>query len=156
MNQEIWKTIEGYEGIYEISSHGKVKSLKKGLMLKIFLTGKPAYLSVTLCKKGKEKTCRIHRLIASGFIPNPENYPLINHKDGNKLNNNVENLEWCTAAMNVLHSYRVLGKVSPTKGKKLPGVSEKLRGRKLSKETRQKLSKARLGKAPWNKGLKKS
>lgn len=68
------------------------------------------YLSVTLKTKNGRKTCLVHRLIAMCFLDNPDNKPCVNHKDGNKRNNSVENLEWCTYSENELHSYRVLGK----------------------------------------------
>lgn len=99
---EIWKEIKGYEGYYEVSSYGKVKSKNK--ILKPFFNGK-GYLYVNLCKDGKRETISIHRLIGIMFIPNPDNKPQINHIDGIKINNFVNNLEWTTNGENVKHAY---------------------------------------------------
>lgn len=101
---EVWKPIKGYEGLYEISSLGRVRSLDrlvKGKWGKIKLTGKilkgvkdkDGYLVITLSKDGKQKTFKIHRLVAIHFIPNPNNYKEINHKDENKENCKYKNLE---------------------------------------------------------------
>jgi len=110
VSEEIWKDIPGFEGFYEISSFGRIKSFKKnrdGEILK--LTNKKGhYFSFVLQGKGKErKSARIHRLVAEAFIPNPDNLPEVNHKDGNKQNNMVDNLEWCTSSHNVQHSIRM-------------------------------------------------
>jgi hypothetical protein len=108
---EIWKPIPGYEGYYEVSNTGKVRSLTRTVIMK---DGKPrpikgrelkpkinnGYPTVNLSKNGTVKTIRIHRLVALTFIPNPDNLPIINHKDENKQNNNVNNLEWCTYEYN--------------------------------------------------------
>ena len=107
---EIWKDIEGYQGIYQVSSLGKVKSLnfnhaKKEKILKPF-SNKDGYLRVNLCKEGKSKQYLVHRLVAKVFIPNPENKPEVNHKDEDKTNNKVENLEWMTCKENSNHGTR--------------------------------------------------
>ena len=96
--EEIWKDIEGYEGLYQISNMGRVKALKKGIIRKPRL-GR-GYLYLNLCKNGMKKTFKIHRLVAKAFIPNPQNLKCVNHKDENKLNNVVYNLEWCTFKYN--------------------------------------------------------
>ena len=101
---EIYKDIEGYENLYQISNLGNVKSLgndkkRKEKVLKPFNTTK-GYLQVELFKNGNGKKYFIHRLVAEAFIPNPNNYPIINHKDENPLNNNISNLEWCTSEYN--------------------------------------------------------
>ena len=101
---EIWEDIEGYEGIYQVSSLGKVKSLnfnhtKKEKILKPFFN-RDGYLSVNLYKEGKRKQYLVHRLVAKVFIPNPENKLEVNHKDEDKTNNKVENLEWVTSKEN--------------------------------------------------------
>lgn len=99
---EIWKDIEGYEGIYMISSKGRVKSLKFGKekILKN-LKNTCGYLFVSLCKNGKFKNYLIHRLVASAFIDNPNNLSQINHKDEDKTNNRIDNLEWCDSSYNI-------------------------------------------------------
>lgn len=105
--EEIWKDIYGYEGLYQVSNQGRIKSLPKkdGFYLtpERFLQGGISnnYRCVTLCKNGKQKSFSIHRLVAKAFVPNPDNLPQINHKDENKLNNRYDNLEWCTSAYNV-------------------------------------------------------
>lgn len=105
---EEWKDIIDYEGLYQISNYGRVKSLgndktKKEKILK-FGKDKDGYLQVHLCKNGKKKTCKVHRLVAQAFIPNPNNYEEINHKNENREMNTVENLEWCTRQYNVEYS----------------------------------------------------
>lgn len=106
MKKEYWKPVLGYEGLYEVSNWGRVKSLKRlvksprGYRTVCERTLKPTkdshgYLCVSLCKEGKMKFVKIHRLVAEAFIPNPYNLPQVNHKDENPLNNNANNLEWC-------------------------------------------------------------
>ena len=92
---EIWKEIEGYEGLYEVSNLGRIKSLQKDIILKNRLSKRGYYL-VSLYKNGKSTTKWVHRLVAKAFISNPDNLPQINHKDENSLNNCADNLEWCT------------------------------------------------------------
>lgn len=96
---EVWKDIEGYEGLYQVSNLGRVKSLKKNIIRKQVL-GKDGYLRVTLKHNGKAKTLSVHRLVAKAFLKNVFNYPEVNHKDENKANNNISNLEWCTRKYN--------------------------------------------------------
>ena len=95
--QEIWKDIKGYNGKYQISNYGNVKNTKSSRLLK---QRNKKYLEVVLYKNCQPKCYKIHRLVAEAFIPNPTNLPIINHKDENKLNNNVDNLEWCDAKYN--------------------------------------------------------
>ena len=103
---EIWKEIKGYEGLYEVSNKGRIKTLKynhgnKHKILKCNIKkNRYGYLSVTLCKNKIHKDYSIHRLVATHFIPNPKNLYSINHIDENKKNNCVENLEWCTIEYN--------------------------------------------------------
>lgn len=103
--KEIWKDIAGYEGLYQVSSIGNVRSMNyrghgviKNLTPKVNNRGR---LWVDLRKNGSSKCFLIHRLVAAAFIPNPNNYPQINHIDEDTKNNMVENLEWCTALYNV-------------------------------------------------------
>ena len=102
---EVYKDIPGYESLYQVSNLGNVKSLKFGKEV-ILSPGmrNDGYLLVNLWKNGEKKGFLVHRLVAQAFIPNPFNYPVINHKDHNRQNNNVENLEWCTAQYNVEYS----------------------------------------------------
>ena len=93
--EEVWKNIEGYEGLYQVSSMGRVKSLKFTKEIIMELTYTHGYFRVGLCRNGKAKHHLVHRLVAEAFIPNPDNLPIINHKDECKTNNVVENLEWC-------------------------------------------------------------
>ena len=101
MTEEIWCPIKGYENIYEVSDQGRVKSLKFGKerILKPLRTQK-GYLRVSLCKNGEHKMYMVHRLVAQTFIPNPDNLPEVNHKDEDKTNNSVQNLEWCSSKYN--------------------------------------------------------
>lgn len=122
MDNEIWKDVVGYEGIYQVSNLGNVKSLDrhykqlnnngkecnhfyKGRKLKQHLNN-AGYLKVQLSYKYKSIPKRVHRLVAEAFIPNPNNYKCVNHIDGNKLNNNVDNLEWCTYSYNTKHAFK--------------------------------------------------
>lgn len=112
--EEIWTDIKEYEGLYQVSNVGRVKSfdtkdkldrIRKGRVLKP-RRNKTGYLQVTLCKNGKHKTHSLHRLVAESFIPNPENKPQVNHIDEDKTNNMVSNLEWSTSKENSNHGTR--------------------------------------------------
>ena len=102
LKQEEWKPIPGYEGLYEVSNYGRVRSFKWSSNGKILSPGKDGsgYCFVNLCKDGKAKLRTIHRLVAEAFIPNPNNFPQVNHMDECKKNNYFENLEWCSSAYN--------------------------------------------------------
>lgn len=115
MKKEYWKPVLGYEGLYEVSNLGRVKSLdrwvkgiynsvqlKRGKIIKPRKTW-DNYIVVNLSKDGKMKTVKVHRLVAQAFLPNPDNLPQVNHKDEDKNNNTVDNLEWCTNLYN--HRY---------------------------------------------------
>lgn len=112
---EIWKDIKDYEGLYQVSNLGRVKSLdridsnKHPIKERLLKCGKVdgGYLAVALCKNGKYKTFLIHRLVAQAFIPNPNNLPQVNHKDENKHNNCVQNLEWCDQKYNNNYGTRI-------------------------------------------------
>ena len=95
---EAWKDITGYEGLYQVSDLGKVKRNGKVLATRLCGSG---YTMVTLSKGGVRNTCMVHRLVAKEFLPNPHDYPVINHKDEDKNNNAISNLEWCTQKYNV-------------------------------------------------------
>ena len=143
MSETEWRPVKGYEGYYEVSNHGEIKSLDreqyvtdqrgtyvrhdkgKTIALSYHSSGYP---QVTLTKKSVGARLYVHRLVAEAFIPNPLHLPLINHKDENKKNNCVDNLEWCTYAYNA--TYR--------------GAKERqtrsFRGKPLSEKHRQKIS----------------
>lgn len=116
--EEIWKDIQGYEGIYQISNLGRVKSLSriifrgrgkhitKDVIIKIYVNN-TGYYGVNLNVNKTHKSFLLHRLIAKAFIPNPNNYPCINHIDGNPLNYSISNLEWCTYSQNTTHAYKI-------------------------------------------------
>ena len=108
--QEIWKDIEDYEGLYQVSNKGRVKSLNRIVqrgnnykpVCERFLKfgNNDGYYFVILSNQGHTKTAFVHRLVAHAFIPNPHNLPCVNHKDENPGNNDVRNLEWCTKSYN--------------------------------------------------------
>lgn len=118
---EIWKDIEGYENKYQVSNYGRIKSFNgwnghhytnREKILKISITVKNNYKRcvVTLNNKKKRKNYKVHRLVAKAFIPNLNNLSVVNHIDGNTLNNTANNLEWCTQRDNIIHSYKFLRK----------------------------------------------
>lgn len=125
--KEIWKDIKGYDGLYQISSFGRVKrtdrkitvnSPHKGTYIKTWkgrilkpISG--VYLRVDLCKKNKTKRVLIHRLVAETFLPNINSKPQVNHVDGNKHNNILSNLEWVSISENSIHAYKKLGRIPP-------------------------------------------
>ena len=117
--ERIWKDIQGYESLYQISNDGLVKSLHKifevgkgGFMekeesIRKIAVSKKGYSVCELSVNGLRNTFQVHRLVAQAFIPNNDNKPQVNHIDGNKLNNNVENLEWCTNSENAIHAFKI-------------------------------------------------
>lgn len=116
MMNEIWKDIDEYVGLYQVSNYGLVRSLdrtiefirngkitrqkRKGKILNCNKIQDDGYCNVTLSKNSNTKIFPVHRLVAEAFIPNPDNLPCVNHKDENKFNNCTDNLEWCTVAYN--------------------------------------------------------
>jgi predicted house-cleaning noncanonical NTP pyrophosphatase (MazG superfamily) len=110
---EVWKDINGYEGLYEISDLGNVKShsFKNPKNLSQHLNAK-GYLNVKLYKENKKQGFQVHRLVAIAFIPNPENKPEVNHKKGIKKDNRATELEWNTSSENKIHSVEVLNNIS--------------------------------------------
>lgn len=161
--EEIWKDIEDYEGLYQVSNLGRVKSLKKTVhysdgrvysypekIKNQIIDSTKAYWTVTLSdnrKTPRKKCCYVHVLVAKAFIPNPNNFPMVMHKDqknlrfDNECNNNVENLEWSTYKDNA--SQEVCRKRMSMAGK----------GKIIKKTTREKLSKAGKGVAHYQKSV---
>lgn len=145
---EEWRDIEGYEGLYQVSNKGNVKSLnyrRSGKEKKLRPEKLNGYLLVCLSKDKKHKGFLVHRLVAKYFLENPDNLPVVNHKDENKENNSSENLEWCTQRYNVNY------------GTGIQRRSESQKGLKRSEETKRKMRESHIGfkgKIPWNKGLK--
>lgn len=115
---EIYKDIKGYEGHYKVCSNGTIVSVKDGKAKPLSILNRGAgYKSVNLSINNKAKSINIHRIVAEAFLSNPENKPTVNHKDGNKANNSVENLEWATYSDNNKHA-RVSGLNKIVKGTK--------------------------------------
>lgn len=142
--KEIWKPVKGYEGFYEVSNTGKVKALQRAVKAhngwdrtfnERLLTLHSSKLTkrhpnpmyhVELWKDNKRAVKMIHRLVAEHFIPNPDGKPQVNHIDGNRANNTVENLEWCTNSENMHHAYKT-GLATP-KGRKPVRGKNKITG----------------------------
>ena len=112
--KEEWKDIEDFEGAYQISNLGRVKSLggwrgtaKRKEKIRTIHSTHDGYAKVRLQHQGKDKTMRVHRLVAKAFIPNPKNMDTVNHIDGNKKNNKVSNLEWVDRTEQMIHAYKL-------------------------------------------------
>ena len=165
--EEVWRPIPDYEGYYEASNMGRIRSvdryvknywgsttfLKSRIM--VCYIAKTGYMQVKLSKNGVEKKPLVHRLVALTFLPNPLQLPQVNHIDGDKTNNNVTNLEWCTGSDNQLHSRRILNRVCGMKrkpviclenGKIYESVSHAARELKLYPKNIAKVCKGKYGK----------
>ncbi|WP_366942566.1 NUMOD4 domain-containing protein [uncultured Thomasclavelia sp.] len=101
----MWKDVKNYEGLYLVSNLGRIKSVRKNKILSPFINTRGRY-QIRFKVNGKITRPFVHRLVAEAFIPNPHNYPEINHKDENKLNNEISNLEWCTTKYNANYGTR--------------------------------------------------
>ena len=138
-----WKEICGWEGRYEVSNHGEIRSwyygkkrLDKPIIRKLKID-KYGYPAVCLKAHGVKKTLTVHRLVAVAFLPNPNNLTQVNHKDGNKLNNAVENLEWCSPKVNMQHAYKTglisAEKQSIAQRKRYSNIEQRERSREIAK-----------------------
>lgn len=126
--EEVWKDIKGFEGFYQVSNFGRVKSLggwcgsaKRQEKIRATSLTKDGYVKVRLMRSGKDKTMRVHRLVAEAFIPNSEGKDTVNHIDGDKQNNKVSNLEWVDRSEQMYHAYK-LGLKNPQTGIKNPNA----------------------------------
>ena len=128
MHAEVWKDVDGFEGHYQVSNHGRVRSIKKEILVLKGEYQHNGYKRVRLWKDGRQQHKLIHRLVAMAFLQNPNNYSDVNHIDEDKTNNHVTNLQWCT------HLYNM----------NFGSVKEKIscgnNGKKASSEAMEKLS----------------
>lgn len=138
---EIWKDVKGYKGLYQVSNLGRIKSLPrfttKGGIRKL-RSHANGYLYFSAWKNGKVKMLNVHRLVAQAFISNPNNYPQVNHKDEDKTNNEVSNLEWCSAKYNSNYGS---GKRWASKQESFPVICFDLQGNEL--ETFESITEAK-------------
>lgn len=128
MEQIQWKNVKDFDN-YKINRYGQVVNVKRNKILKEDKTNGRGYCNVTLYKNGTPYRKVVHRLVAETFIPNPNNLPQVNHIDGNKHNNYVENLEWCTQSRNMKHAFK--------NGLEIHGML----GKKHTKESKNKMRK---------------
>lgn len=153
MNHEVWVDVEGYEGYYQVSNLGYARSLprittrvRSGKEIEYWQVGKvlrggkagAGYTFVVLKREGSRKRKYIHRLVAETFIPNPENKPEVNHKDGDKDNNRIDNLEWCTSSENHRHASKELGAYKWSRALSEDQVREIRKSKKSSRELQDK------------------
>jgi len=164
MKEEIWKEISGYEGSFEVSNLGNFRSKDRQVPSRWGGTrsypGKPlkvevmqdGYKRIVLMQNAKKKRYMCHRLVAETFIPNIDNKPFVNHIDGDRGNNCVENLEWCTQIENEQHSVKILGKTM--KGKTAPKPVKCIELDKIFSSMKQAVEF--LGNHACNEGIKKA
>ena len=152
MEQEQWKPIQEFNGEYEVSNLGRVRSMKRyyGMVRRIMpqTIQRKGYYAVTFWMNNKAYCRKVHRLVIEAFTPNPDSLPCINHIDGNKLNNHIDNLEWCTYQQNMQHAVRT-GLTHPHQwtDDERKQISERNKGQRVSDEQRAKLSAALKGRS---------
>ena len=136
---EEWKAIPGYEGLYEVSNMGNVRNVRRNTLLRLSKTNN-RYVRVSLCKNGIKTGLTVHRLVAEAFIPNPDNLPEVNHKDEDKTNNNVENLEWCDHKYNMNYGTRnIRAKETAIKNGYYTGLSKEEYRKKYRDKNKEKI-----------------
>lgn len=136
--------IEGYAGLYAVTEDGRVWSYRSQKFLKLY-SDCWGYYRVGLWERNKMKNYQVHRLVANAYIPNPNNYPCVNHKDEDKSNNNVSNLEWCTYAYNNIYGNRLSSETRKKIGEASKG-RQTWSGKHHSQESKKKMSEAHKGK----------
>lgn len=156
MDTEVWKPIKGYEGWYEVSSLGNVRSIavRRSIWGKVhvinrirnmsLIMGSQGYLRVVLSNNKDKKCVYVHRLVAEAFIPNPKEYPQVNHKDENKCNNCVENLEWCDEKYNSNYGTG-RDRMSKALKERYATMGHPWEGRKHSEDTKRKIRDNHVG-----------
>ena len=158
MEEEIWKDViiekngivYDYSGLYQISNFGRVKSLNyartgKPGILKLSEKNKDKYIDVTLVKNKEKQGFSVHRLVATAFVQNPNNLPIVNHKDENKHNNRADNLEWCTTQYNNTYGTSRERQALKMKGK-MAGDKHPLYGKPRTKKEKENIGESRTGK----------
>lgn len=136
---EEWKKIPGYEGLYEVSNMGNVRNVRRNKLLRLSKTNN-RYIRVSLCKNGIKTGLTVHRLVAEAFLPNPDNLPEVNHKDEDKTNNRVENLEWCDHKYNMNYGTRnIRAKETAIKNGYYTGLSKEEYHKKYYEENKEKI-----------------
>jgi hypothetical protein len=130
---EVWKDVVGYEGRYEVSNTGDIRNSRTGRVLSPGLS--QGYLYVALYRDGSRQNKQINRLVAEAFLDNPNNYPIVNHRNEIKTDNTIDNLEWCTYAYN-----NTYGEASKRRSDSLKGKPTWNKGRRMTDEFRKKVS----------------
>ena len=142
---EEWKKIPGYEGLYEVSNMGNVRNVRRNKLLRLSKTNN-RYIRVSLCKNGIKTGLTVHRLVAEAFIPNPDNLPEVNHKDEDKTNNRVENLEWCDHKYNMNYGTRnIRAKETAIKNGYYTGLSKEEYRKKYRDKNKEKIREKQRG-----------
>lgn len=149
---EEWKAIPGYEGLYEVSNKGNVRNVRRNTLLRLPKNNN-RYIRVSLCKNGIKTGLTVHRLVAGAFIPNPDNLPEVNHKDEDKTNNRVENLEWCDHKYNMNYGTRnIRAKETAIKNGYYTGLSKEEYRKKYRDKNKEKIrEKQRVYMREYNK-----
>ena len=142
---EEWKEIPGYEGLYEVSNMGNVRNVRRNKLLRLLKTNN-RYIRISLCKNGIKTGLTVHRLVAEAFLPNPDNLPEVNHKDEDKTNNRVENLEWCNHKYNMNYGTRnIRAKETAIKNGYYTGLSKEEYRKKYRDKNKEKIREKQRG-----------